>query len=117
MILAVLQAVSALAFLGYGLACLGYGAMEAEFRRYGLEPFRRWVGLLEVCGGAGLVAGFFVPSLALLASAGLAILMGMGVVVRWRLGDSIAQLAPAFTLGIINLLIFGNFLVRILPVD
>lgn len=97
-----IQVVSGLAFLGYGIACLGFGTMEAEFKRYGLEPFRFGVGLLEIAGGLGLLAGLYFPPLTVAAGGGLALLMAMGVVVRWRLRDTWAQMAPAAILGGMN---------------
>lgn len=98
-----IQVVCGLAFLGYGIACIGFGTMEAEFKRYGLEPFRVLVGLLEIAGGLGLLLGLYFAPLTVAAAAGLTLLMAMGVVVRWRLRDSWAQMAPAAILGGMNL--------------
>lgn len=69
--------------------------MADEFRRYKLEQFKELIGILEIAGGLGLAAGFFIPWLTLLASLGLAILMLMGLIVRARLRDSFLQMLPA----------------------
>ncbi len=100
------QTLTGLAFLAYGIACLCFGGMKAEFERYGLSPFRPWIGLLEILGGLGLWLGLFLPLLTLAASAGLALLMMMGVIVRWRLRDTLMQVAPAAILGGVNALLF-----------
>jgi len=102
----ILQGASGLAFLGYGVACLCFGGMKAEFERYGLTEFRRWIGCLEILGGLGLWLGFYVTAFSILASAGLAVLMIIGVLVRWRLRDTWVQMAPAMLLGGVNMLIF-----------
>lgn len=105
-----LQVSTGMAFLGYGFACLAGGAMEAEFNRYGLQPFRRTVGALEILGGSGLLVGLYLSPITYLAAAGLAVLMAMGVAVRWRIGDRWWQMMPAAVLGVLNL----YFLIRLL---
>lgn len=96
------QIFSALAFLGYGCACLGFGAMKAEFKRFGLEPYRAWVGLLEILGGLGLLVGLYYEPIALIAAGGLTLLMAMGIIVRLRIGDHWIQIVPAAILGGMN---------------
>jgi hypothetical protein len=98
--------VSILAFLFYGLSVLFSDAMVEEFQRYGLSRFRRLTGLLEVLGALGLLLGYVVPWLTVAASGGLALLMAMGVVVRFRSGDSAAQALQAFAMLLVNLFIF-----------
>lgn len=100
------QTLTGLAFLAYGTACLCFGGMRAEFVRYGLAPFRPWIGLLEILGGLGLWLRLLLPLFTLAASAGLALLMAMGVIVRWRLRDTWWQMAPAAILGLVNALLF-----------
>jgi hypothetical protein len=97
--------VSILAFLFYGLSVLFSDAMVEEFQRYGLSRFRRLTGLLEVLGALGLLLGYVVPWLTVAASGGLALLMAMGVVVRFRSGDSVAQALQAFAMLLVNLFI------------
>ena len=93
-------------FLYYGLICLFSDGMMAEFRRFGLSRFRRLTGSLEVMGALGLLAGLFVPIFTLLASAGLALLMLLGVFTRVRVGDSILETLPALILLGMNVFIF-----------
>lgn len=96
------RAVSAAAFLGYGIACLASERMDAEFRRYGLARFRRLVGTLECMGALGLLAGHFSQTILVLAAAGLTLLMVLAVVTRVRIGDSLAQAMPAIVLLLLN---------------
>ena len=97
---------SVLLFLYYGLSCLFSDGMMAEFRRFGLSRFRRLTGSLEVLGALGLLAGLFVPLFTLLASAGLALLMLLGIVTRVRVGDSVLETLPAVILLGMNVFIF-----------
>ena len=53
----VLAAGSGVAFVVYGVLCLGSPSMEAEFVRFGLSRFRVLTGVLEVLAGVGLLVG------------------------------------------------------------
>ena len=96
------RALSAIAFLGYGIACLASERMDAEFRRYGLARFRRLVGALECLGALGLLAGHFSRPLLVAAAAGLTLLMLLAVFTRIRIGDSLVQALPATVLLAVN---------------
>jgi hypothetical protein len=99
----ILAAVSAAAFLFYGLACLLSSKLVAEFDRYGLARFRVLVGSLEVAGALGLIAGWWLPPLQTAAAAGLCALMLCGLWARWRIRDPWYAMLPAFILGVVNL--------------
>jgi len=105
-----LAAVSAAAFLFYGLACLFSSRLVAEFERYRLARFRVLVGSLEVAGALGLIAGWWFPPLQIAAASGLAALMLCGLWARWRIRDPWYAMLPAFVLGVVNLLISLRFL-------
>ncbi|MGA0112374.1 MAG: DoxX family protein [Chthoniobacterales bacterium] len=98
-------ALSAAAFLFYGLACLLSPRLVAEFERYRLARFRALVGSLEVAGALGLIVGWWFPPLQTAAAAGLAALMLCGLWARWRIRDPWYAMLPAFILGVINLLL------------
>ncbi len=102
MILVVLALVSGLSFLHYGREVLSETRLEEEFSRYGLSDVRRLVGVLEVLGGVGVIAGLFVAPLGALAALGLAVLMLLGVVVRIRLRDAPRLMVPAALLCVLN---------------
>jgi len=104
-------ALSAALFLYYGLRCLFSNGMVAEFQRFGLSRFRRLTGSLEVLGALGLLAGCFIPGLMIAASGGLALLMVLGVAIRFRLRDSLVETAPALVLMLLNLCILGYAMV------
>lgn len=80
--------------------------MRSEFDRYGLKKFRKTTGILEVAGGIGLLLGLEFQLLLLLASAGLAALMFMGVITRIRIHDKFALLLPALVYFFICVSIF-----------
>jgi hypothetical protein len=102
----VLTWLSGVAFIGYGFLCLFSGGMTEEFDRYNLPQFRRLVGLLELLGGLGSIVGilFYLPLL-VFSSAGLALLMFLGVIVRIRTKDRFVDMTPAIALTIINIYI------------
>lgn len=101
-----LKALSILLFLYYGLSVLVSNAMVKEFERFGLIRFRKLTGGLEVLGSVGLILGYFMPQLVVAASGGLTLLMVLGVAVRYRAGDSLADALPAFVMSLVNLYIF-----------
>jgi len=101
----ILAAISAAAFLFYGLACLFSAKLVAEFERYRLARWRALVGSLEVAGALGLIAGWWFPPLQTAAAAGLFALMICGLWARWRIRDPWYAMLPAFVLAVVNLLI------------
>jgi hypothetical protein len=101
----ILTAISAVAFLFYGLACLFSAKLVAEFERYGLARWRVVVGSLEVAGALGLIAGWWFPLLQTAAAAGLFALMICGLWARWRIRDPWYAMLPAFVLAVMNLAI------------
>lgn len=104
------QYLSGLAFIMYGVGCLVSQRMKAEFVRFGLRRFRVLVGLLECLGGAGLLVGFWSDVILLFSSAGLSLLMLLGVVVRVYLRDTFLQTLPALVLLVLNMWIFISVL-------
>ena len=98
----VCRILSAIAFLGYGAACLGTQHMVAEFERFGLGRFRLFVGALEFLGGLGLLLGHLYFPLLLVSSGGLTLLMLLGVWTRIRVGDSLLESLPAFLFFLLN---------------
>jgi hypothetical protein len=107
----ILVSLSGITFISYGFSCLINGGMTKEFERYGLVRFRKFVGLLELLGGLGSLVGLMYPYLLIFSSAGLTILMLMGIVVRLRLKDRFLLILPAIILMLINgfILFFYSF--------
>ena len=99
----VLRAVSMLLFLYYGLSVLVSDAMVREFEKFGLLRFRKLTGVLEVLGAVGLLVGYFLPPLVVVASGGLTLLMVLGVAVRHRAGSTFVESVPALVMLFINL--------------
>ena len=103
----VARALSAIAFLFYGIACLISPRMDAEFERYGLARFRRLIGALECLGALGLVVGEINRPVLVLAAAGLTLTMLMAIATRIRIGDSLVQTLPAIVLLVMNAFVLG----------
>lgn len=76
--------------------------MVADFERFGLSRIRILTGTLEVLGAVGLIAGQFIPALAIVSAAGLSLLMALGLLTRIRLRDSLQETLPAAVLMVVN---------------
>lgn len=99
------KVISIVLFMYYGLAVLVSSAMVEDFERFGLARFRKLTGVLELIGSLGLILGYFVPQFTVAAAGGLTLMMGVGVVVRLRCGDSLTDALPATVMLLINLYI------------
>ncbi|MBC7456946.1 MAG: DoxX family protein [Bdellovibrionaceae bacterium] len=106
----VAQFTSSIAFFFYGSSCLRSQRMIFEFERYRLAKYRTITGVLQILGSVGLIAGFFNPWFSLVASLGLSIQMFLGVIVRFRIRDSLIQASPALLFCGLNLFIFWHSL-------
>ena len=94
--------ISALSFLGYGTCCAITGCMRAEFERFGLARQRILVGVLQLAGATGLLVGFSLPLIGILAAGGLALQMLLAVGVRVKIRDSLLQTLPALFYFLLN---------------
>jgi uncharacterized membrane protein YphA (DoxX/SURF4 family) len=101
----ILKPLSAILFLYYGAAVLFSNAMVAEFEQFGLPQFRKLTGVLELLGAGGLIVGYFIPPLVIVASGGLALLMALGLAVRYRSKSSLPDSLAALAMLLINLFI------------
>jgi hypothetical protein len=107
LILEICQGISTALFAGYGLSYFFSKKMIAEFDRYRLPGQRVLTGLLQIAGAIGLVAGHFNRPILLLSSGGLALMMFLAVVTRFRIRDPLYAAIPAFSLFLLNAYIFG----------
>ena len=80
--------------------------MKDEFKRFNLEKLGLLVIILEIVGALGLLAGIWYKPLLLVSSAGLALLMLLGVLVRFNLKDSLWITIPALFYMGLNATIF-----------
>lgn len=99
---AVLATVSGVSFLFYGYETLFKVPPRGEFERYGMANLRRFVGSMQLLGGAGVLAGLAFRPLGVAAAAGLTTMMVLGLVVRYRIHDAPRLMVPAATLGLLN---------------
>lgn len=101
---------SALSFLGYGLGCFFSAYMRQEFLRYRLGSQRVLVGILQWCGGIGLLAGTSQPWMGMVAAGGLALMMLVAIIVRIQIKDTLLQTIPAlFYLALNTYLCISGF--------
>ena len=103
---------SSLSFIYFGINCFYSKFIIAEFIRYKLPEFRKTTGVLQLIGAAGLLIGFYYnPTLLLISSIGLALLMLAGFSVRMKIKDNFVKSSPAFIFAVINLFIaFKTFI-------
>ncbi|MEP4077218.1 DoxX family protein [Haloferula sp.] len=85
----------ALSFLCYGTGCLVGDHMVREFKRYGLQRFRKLTGLLQILGAIGLLVGLLEPLIGAIAASGLAVLMLLGFGVRLKIRDGFLLSLPS----------------------
>ena len=97
---------SSLSFIIFGLSSLFAPYMVTEFERYGLKKFRVSNGYLQLLGAIGLGLAFYFRTVGLAASAGLAILMVLGFIVRLRIKDGFVKSFPAFFYAVLNAFIY-----------
>lgn len=105
-ILYALILLSSLSFIGYGIAYFVSPNMKLEFQRFGLEKVGGLTAVLELLGGFGLLVGLKFNPVLLVSSAGLGLLMLLGVVVRIKMGDSLWISLPATFFMVLNFYIF-----------
>jgi uncharacterized membrane protein YphA (DoxX/SURF4 family) len=94
---------SAISFLGYGLACFRSPYIKGEFERYRLPAQRTLVGALQLAAAIGLVAGLAQPWLGRAAAGGLALMMLVAVGVRIKIKDTLPQTTPALLYLALNI--------------
>ena len=80
--------------------------MKKEFERFNLKGFGIYVIILEILGAIGLLVGLFYKPLLLLSSGGLALLMLLGLITRFKSKDSFLVSLPALFFMILNAYIF-----------
>lgn len=77
--------------------------MIDEFKRFGMtDSQRKFTGILQIAGSAGLIAGLIMPGVGLLAAAGFTAMMLVAFIVRIKIKDSILQSLPSIIFLLIN---------------
>ena len=94
--------ISSFSFIFYSISYFVGTHMKNEFKRFDLEKLGLLVIILEILGALGLLIGLWYKPLLLLSSAGLALLMFLGVVVRFNLKDSLWITIPALFYMVLN---------------
>ena len=105
-ILIVSVLISSLSFLGYSISYFTSSHMKNEFERFNLKKFAPVVIFFEILGAIGLLVGLYINPILMISSGGLAILMFLGVVTRFKLKDSFLVTLPALFYMILNAVIF-----------
>lgn len=98
--------ISSFSFLFYAISYFTGPHMKNEFKRFKLEKLGILTIVLEILGAIGLLIGLWYEPLILFSSAGLALLMFLGVLVRIKLRDSLLISLPAVFYMALNAYIF-----------
>lgn len=81
--------------------------MKSEFKRFQLEKLGLLTIILQLLGAIGLLLGFwFYRPLLLISAAGLSLMMLLGLLVRFKLKDSLWVSLPALFFMLLNAYIF-----------
>lgn len=105
-LLQVLIFFSSLSFLAYAVSYFKSPHMKNEFVRFGLERVATFTIVLEVLGAVGLLVGLAFNPILLVSAGGLATLMFLGVLVRFKVKDSFLISLPALFFMLLNGYIF-----------
>ena len=100
------EAISAICFGWYGLACFFSSSMVAEFDRWRVPSLRILTGGLQIAAALGILLGhFFFRPVLLLSACGLAAMMFCALMARIRIRDRVINAIPAFLLMLLNIFI------------
>jgi hypothetical protein len=102
----ILILISSLSFFTYGISYFVSPHMKSEFVRFGLPKFGIPTSVLELLGAVGLLIGLLNNYILLISSAGLALLMFLGFLVRLMVKDSFWVSLPAILYMVLNAYIF-----------
>jgi len=107
----IVQVVLGLLFMAIGsMTVAGRKMFVDNFRRFGYPQWFRFVtGSLEVLGGLGLLIGIWLPWLAALAGAGLALVMLGAVLTQVRTRDPLQKIALAVVLGVLAIVVAASY--------
>lgn len=98
--------ISSLSFFAYAISYSVSPEMKQEFIRFGLEKIGLLTTLLQVLGATGLLVGLKFKLILSISSLGLALMMLVGLVVRFMIKDSLWVSIPAFFFMVLNACIF-----------
>jgi putative oxidoreductase len=107
----IVQVVLGLLFVLIGSMTVAGRKMFVEnFRRFGYPQwFRVVTGSLEVLGGLGLLIGIWLPWLAALASAGLALVMLGAVSTHLRIREPLQKIALPIVMGALAVVVAVSY--------
>ena len=101
---------SSISFIIYGLLSFVSKVMQDEIDRWGFAHFKYFLGLCQLFGGFGLLIGLKWPSMALIMSFLLSLMMLSALIVRFKIKDPFIRFLPASFFLIVNVYIFISFL-------
>jgi hypothetical protein len=89
--------------------------MKNEFVRFGLSRLGAFTAVFQILGATGLLIGIVVNEILIMASAGLTLMMFLGIAVRIKVKDPFWAMLPALFFLVLNSYILYQALM--LPLD
>jgi hypothetical protein len=89
--------------------------MKNEFIRFGLSRLGAFTAFFQILGAIGLLIGIVINVILMMASAGLTLMMVLGVAVRIKVRDPFWAMLPALFFLVLNSYILYQALM--LPLD
>ena len=98
----IVHLITIVAFILYGLLTLFNEGMEKEFERLQIPQFKLLVGVTQLVGAGGLLCGWWLPWLGVVAAGGLCLQMIAGIMVRTLVKDNWVQAIQAALFALAN---------------
>jgi len=107
----IIQVVLGLLFVSIGsMTVAGRKMFVDNFRQFGYPQwFRVVIGTLEILGGLGLLVGIWLPALAVLASAGLMLLMLGAASTHVRVKEPLQKILLPLVLGALAIVVAVSY--------
>lgn len=90
-------------FVFYGIHCFISKKLASDFKRFKLPDSQRILtGMLQLFASVGLLIGFYIPIIGLLAAGGLGLMMLVAFIYRVKMHDSAVETAPSVLFMVLN---------------
>ena len=96
---------TAVSFIAYGINSFISKKMISEFKRWGLEKYRKSIGFCQFSCGIGILLGIKFNLILILSSIILVVMMLVAVLVRIKIRDNISEIIPAIAYLVLGILI------------
>tara|TARA_S200000501_G_scaffold148023_1_gene139667 strand:+ start:139 stop:471 length:333 start_codon:yes stop_codon:yes gene_type:complete len=96
---------TAVSFIVYGINSFISKKMISEFKRWGLEKYRKSIGICQFTCGIGILLGLKFKLILILSLLILIVMMLVAVLVRIKIRDNISEIIPAIAYLVLGVLL------------